>query len=53
MHKYSVSWNAQVVPIVMCGTLAKTRDFCHKQKTWPWEVRFLVLLYGYLLQAKE
>jgi hypothetical protein len=33
MHKYSVSWNAQVVPIVMCGTLAKTRDFCHDVKT--------------------
>ena len=29
MHKYSVSWNAQVEQIVMCGTLAKTRDFCH------------------------
>jgi hypothetical protein len=36
-----------VVPIVMCGTLAKTRDLCHdikawQQKTWPSEVRFLL-----------
>jgi hypothetical protein len=29
-----VSWNAQVVPIVMCGTLAKTRDLCHDIKAW-------------------